>query len=244
MCCASAGNHGLSVAAGARVFGIAARIYLAETVPEAFAERLRGLGAEVVRAGAIYEEAMAAATRDPGVLISDSTWPGYLTPALEVLEGYCVMAAEAVEAMPEPPTHIFLQAGVGGLAAALTATFRARWGDGPAIVVVEPTEAPCLMEGVRAGAPVTVEGGVSSMGRLDCKDPSIAALALLSREADHFVALTEAEAADGIARMAEVGWATTPSGGAGVVAALHPQVREAVGMGSGSRVLCVVSEQA
>ena len=58
---ASAGNHGLSVAAGARLFGATAVIYLAETVPEAFAERLRGKGAKVVRAGATYEESMEAA---------------------------------------------------------------------------------------------------------------------------------------------------------------------------------------
>jgi len=58
---ASAGNHGLSVAAGARVFGARAVVYLAETVPESFAARLREKGAEVVRAGADYAGSIAAA---------------------------------------------------------------------------------------------------------------------------------------------------------------------------------------
>ena len=61
---ASAGNHGLSVAAGAAAFGARARIYIAETVPEAFAERLRAFGAEVRREGNVYEQSMAAAARD------------------------------------------------------------------------------------------------------------------------------------------------------------------------------------
>ena len=77
---ASAGNHGLSVAAGARLFGARAVIYLAETVPEAFAIRLRAKGATIVRAGATYEESMQAAEEAAAAqhwtLLSDSSWPG------------------------------------------------------------------------------------------------------------------------------------------------------------------------
>lgn len=132
--CASAGNHGLSVAAGARVFGAKASIYLSESVPESFSDRLRGQDADVVRAGAIYEESMAAAAeaanRGEGVLISDSTWPGYVDPALTVLAGYTVLAAEITDEMTLP-THIFLQAGVGGMASAVAATLRGALGASP-----------------------------------------------------------------------------------------------------------------
>jgi len=218
--CASAGNHGLSVAAGARVFGVKASVYLSESVPEAFAQRLREIGATVVRAGAIYEESMAAAelaAREEGVLISDSTWPGYVDPALTVLEGYTVLATETVEAM-EAPSHIFLQAGVGGLASSLAATFRAAWGDAPTIIVVEPDAAPCLMAGVEAGRPVTAPGPVSSMGRLDCKDPSHVALDCLSREADFFVTLSDAQCEAAVGSLADKGLASSPSGAAGLAA--------------------------
>lgn len=246
--CASAGNHGLSVAAGARVFGVKASVYLSDSVPEAFAERLRGVGAIVVRAGAIYEESMAAAeqaAREEGLLISDSTWPGYVEPALTVLEGYTVLATETVEAMG-PPTHIFLQAGVGGLASSLAATFRAAWGEQPSIVVVEPDAAPCLMAGVGAGGPVTAPGPVSSMGRLDCKDPSHVALEFLAREADYFVTLSDAECEAAVDTLAMRGLSSSPSGAAGLAALMTcgASDRSAMELDSSSRVLTILSEGA
>ena len=107
---ASAGNHGLSVAAGAKVFGAKAVVFLSDTVPESFAEKLRGHDAEVVRAGDNYEASMQAAlmaASDNGwVLLSDTSWAEYLETPHQLMEGYLVMAAEAVEQMQSPPTHI------------------------------------------------------------------------------------------------------------------------------------------
>ncbi|MGP6087846.1 pyridoxal-phosphate dependent enzyme [Antarctobacter jejuensis] len=239
---ASAGNHGLSVAAGARVFGARAVIYLADTVPEAFAERLRAKGAQVVRAGATYEESMAAAEAaalDNGwTLLSDSSWEGYTDLPSAVMEGYLQMAAEAARQVPDQPTHILLQAGVGGLAAALAAYFRKVWGDAPQIVVVEPDYAPALLESVRAGELVTTTGPVSGMGRLDCKTPSMIALTGLSADADLFVTITEDEAEAGVAELAAHGLATTPSGGAGLAAL----IAGLEGVDRGARVLAILSE--
>ncbi|MBR9651591.1 pyridoxal-phosphate dependent enzyme [Thalassovita aquimarina] len=239
---ASAGNHGLSVAAGAAVFGARAVIYLADTVPEAFAERLRSKGAEVVRAGETYEESMAAAERAAAergwTLLSDSSWPGYTEIPLGVMEGYLQMAREAVDQMPEPPSHILLQAGVGGLAAAVARYARAQWGDGPEIIVVEPAYAPALIESVRAGRLVTTEGPVSEMGRLDCKTPSMIALASLSRDANRFVTISEEEAAQGVEILKAHGFATTPSGGAGMAAL----IAGLEGLGAEARVLAILSE--
>lgn len=239
---ASAGNHGLSVAAGARVFGARAIIYLAETVPEAFAARLRAKGAEVVRAGASYEDSMAAAEAAAragvGTLLSDSSWPGYEDLPARVMEGYLQIGAEAAEQIDAAPTHVFLQAGVGGLAAAVAAHARAVWGDGPTIVVVEPEAAPALIESIRAGRVVTTGGPVSAMGRLDCKTPSMIALAGLARDADLFVTISEEEADLAAAVLDMHGLATTPSGAAGVGAALARRPFP----GSGARVLAIVSE--
>lgn len=237
---ASAGNHGLSVAAGARVFGARAVICLAETVPEGFAERLRAKGAEVVRAGAEYEASMEAAARAAEargwILLSDSSWPGYFDLPHRLMEGYLVMAAEAARQMPEPPTHILLQAGVGGLAGACAAWFRQVWGDAPRIVVVEPAAAPALMASIAAGRPVVTPGPVSNMGRLDCKAPSLIGLRGLARDADAFATVTDAEASAVLPQLAARGMATTESGAAGLaaLAALRP--------GPGARVLAIVSE--
>lgn len=242
---ASAGNHGLSVAAGAAAFGARARIYIAETVPEGFAERLRAFGAEVRREGQVYEQSMAAAARDAAEegldLLSDSSWPGYVERPHRLMEGYLILMAEVVAEMAQPPTHIFLQAGVGGLAAAAAAHARMAWGDAPCIIVVEPEVAPALAESIRAGRPVVTEGPVSEMGRLDCKEPSLIALKGLARDADTFLTISEAEAAEGARTAQAHDLASTPSGAAGLAGTLAGGV--ALGLGPTSRVLLVLSEE-
>ncbi len=239
---ASAGNHGMSVAAGSKVFGAKAVVYIAETVPESFAGRLRDMGAEVVRAGAEYEASMKAAehaAKENGwTLLSDSSWPGHVDLPWRLMEGYLVMADEAVRQIREAPTHIFLQAGVGGLAGACAALFRQYWGTAPRIIVVEPEAAPALQASIEAGRPVATEGPVSAMGRLDCKEPSLIALRGLSRDADAFVTITEEEAAEVLPELTLMGLESTESGAAGLAAV------RLMGLGPEARVLCILSEQA
>jgi diaminopropionate ammonia-lyase len=245
---ASAGNHGLSVAAGAQAFGARAVVYLSRHVPEAFAERLRGLGAEVVRAGDDYEASMQAAAEAAearsAVLLSDSSWSGYMERPHRLMEGYLVLMAETFEQMAEPPTHMLLQAGVGGLAAAAAALARVHWGDGPRIVVVEPEAAPALIASIEAGEPVDTAGPSSCMGRLDCKTPSLIALKGLARDADAFATITEAEGRAGAALAARHDLPTTPSGAAGLAAvqAASASAREALGLTAASRLLVILSE--
>ena len=242
---ASAGNHGLSLATGARIFGARAVIYISEFVPEPLAERLRAGGAEVVRAGSDYEEsqtaAVEAADENGWSLLSDSSWPGYYEIARRVMEGYLVVGYEAAQQVPEPPTHIFLQAGVGGLASSLAAYFREVWGDDPTVVIVEPESARPLLEGIKAGKPVRSDGPVSTMGRLDCKEPSYLALASLAGTADFFVTITDEQADASVAAMARLGLDTSSSGGAGVAALQHADT-QALGLDAASKVLAVFSE--
>ncbi|MEY8842262.1 pyridoxal-phosphate dependent enzyme [Cribrihabitans sp. XS_ASV171] len=246
---ASAGNHGLSVAAGARVFAARAKVFIAEQVPESFAQRLEAEGAEVIREGADYEASMAAAARAaeaPGhVLLSDSSWPGYVERPHRLMEGYLALMAEVFEQMDETPTHIMLQAGVGGLAGAAAAMARAHWGDAPRIVVVEPENAPALMASIEAGGPVHAPGPPSCMGRLDCKEPSLIALKGLARDANDFVTITEDEGQEGADLAARFDLASTPSGAAGLAGlAAAGQWRAALGLDADSRVLVILSEQA
>ncbi|MFZ5962192.1 pyridoxal-phosphate dependent enzyme [Thalassococcus sp. BH17M4-6] len=246
---ASAGNHGLSVAAGARVFGARAVVYLSDTVPDSFAQRLEAKGAEVVRAGQTYEASMDAAAmaadENGWTLLSDSSWPGYTDSPRVLMQGYLALMAEVTEAMAQPPTHIFVQAGVGGLAAAVAAAARAAWGDAPCIVVVEPTAAACIADSLSQGQPTLARGPVSSMGRLDCKEASLIALRGLARDADHVFTLTDRAVEDHLPPLADLGMATTPSGGASLAALIctTAQDREALGLDDGARVLTFVTEE-
>lgn len=245
---ASAGNHGLSLAAGARVFGAKAVVYIADTVPESFATRLRGIGADAVRAGSDYAASMQAAqdaaAKNGWTLLSDSSWAEYTDLPYILMEGYLQMAAEAVEQCPDVPTHIFLQAGVGGLAGAVAAYARKAWGDAPQIIVVEPEAAPALQASIVAGECVFADGPDSVMGRLDCKEPSLIALNGLARDSDQFLTLNDCDVTELLPIMARAGLETTASGGAGIAAALRTDVRDALGIGSGARVLCFLSEVA
>lgn len=223
--CASAGNHGMAVAAGAALFGARCRIHLADTVPEDFAQRLRAKKSEVVRSGATYEDSIAAAIADAensgAIHLADGSWPGYTEPPRLVMEGYTVIAEEMraqFENLGEWPSHVYLQAGVGGLAGAIAYMIRENWAEQPEIIVVEPVAAPCLKESVAAGRMVTVEGPVSTMGRLDCKAPSLLSFEILKQAADRFVTVTDDMAAEAVEAAGGIGFASTPSGVAGLAA--------------------------
>lgn len=243
----SAGNHGLSVAAGARLFGAKAVIYLSKHVPADFAERLRGYGAEVVIAGDSYEDSMdaalARAKAEGWQIMSDTTWPECYT-GVDIMEGYLVMAAEAFDALDQPPTHIFLQAGVGGLAAAVAALARDYYGDAPHITVVEPSEAPALQVAIKAGKVISSGGDVSIMGRLDCKEASEVALAGLAAHADAFMTISDAECKRLIAELAAAGLAGSASGAAGYAALKLAKAKGLYGLNDQSRVLLFLSEGA
>ena len=160
------------------------------------------------------------------------------------MEGYTVLMAEAITQTPDVPTHVFLQAGVGGLACACATMARLAWGDAPRIVVVEPDAAPALHGSIKAGKAVESSGPSSGMGRLDCKMPSLIALRGLAADADAFVLISEAEGQAGAGLCMVAGLGSSPSGAAGISAliALDTDQRTALGITPQSRVLCVLSE--
>ncbi|MEH6403759.1 MAG: diaminopropionate ammonia-lyase [Sneathiella sp.] len=225
--CASAGNHGLGVAAGARLFGASARIYLANSVPLEFEKRLARMGAEVVRAGDVYDESVAAALEDSNktgaTLLADGTWPGYTEIPMHVMEGYTVIAEELRHDFENSeiwPTHVYLQAGVGGLAAAIAYMIRKNWMVQPEIIVVEPDAAPCLQASSNAGHPIRADGPASNMGRLDCKEPSLVAWQTLESASVKYMTVTDGEAQAAAEDLKKHGIPTTPSGAAGLAALL------------------------
>ena len=224
--CASAGNHGIAVAKGAELFNANSRVHIAHSVPASFAQRLTTLGAVVIRSGETYEESMVAAMNDNlngETLLADSSWPGYYHLPMLVMEGYTVIAEEMRQVFLHEdnwPTHVFLQAGVGGLAASMAFEIRKNWKQQPCIVVVEPLAAPCLFESYMQGRTTTVSGPISSMGRLDCKEPSLIAFKLLKELADDFVCVSDEDALAAADFLAQNNLATTASGAAGLAAIL------------------------
>ena len=256
VCCATDGNHGRSVAWGARVFGARAVIFIHATVSERRADAIRHYGAEVVRTSGNYDDSVREADRTAAAngwfVVSDTSYPGYTDVPRDVMQGYSVMVAEALGALDAPPTHIFIQGGVGGLAAAIIAHLWEAYGaDTPAIVVVEPDKAACLYESARAGRPTAVTGDLDTvMAGMACGEPSVIAWPLLEGGASAFMTIPDEAAlaamrllASGAAGATIVGGESGVAGLAGLmVAAGQPDWRQALGLNTASRVLLFGSE--
>ena len=150
---ATAGNHGRAVAFGAQLAGARAVIFVYGDVPKAQMQAIAELGAELVTVKGDYEAACRAAAKASAehgwIMVSDVAEKDYTEIPERIMRGYSVLAAEALEQFPHPPTHIVLQAGVGGLATPVASYFSNCLTPRPRIAVVEAATVPCLMESAR-----------------------------------------------------------------------------------------------
>ena len=203
---ATDGNHGRGVAWTARQLGQKSVVYM----PRGSAlERLENIRAEGARADIIdgnYDQAVRlareAADREGWVLMQDTAWEGYTQIPTWIMQGYGTMGLEAYEQIPEKPTHIFLQAGVGSMAGAITGLFSSIYGkDRPIITIVEPNKADCLFRTAEAndGQRHFVTGDMDTiMAGLACGEPCSIGWNILADYADHFISCPDYVAAKGM----------------------------------------------
>lgn len=198
--CATDGNHGRSVARAAQKIGAQARILVHAGVSLPRIAAMERYGAQVEVLPGDYDATVAAASRyaqtEGWSLLSDTSWPGYeRVPAL-VMQGYLAVIDEALRAAPHAYTHVFVQAGVGGLAAAIAGHLALQLpGTRPVFIVVEPERAACVQASAIAGQLSRAQNrGATIMGMLECFEPSLVAWRILSRVADAFMTLDEDEA--------------------------------------------------
>ena len=254
--CASAGNHGLAVVAAAEIAGTRARIYLGAGVSEARLRRLSDRGAELVRIAGAYDDAVQAAARaadaGEGLLIADISDRPHDLALRDVMAGYDVMAQEIVRQWPGlcgvELSHLFVQAGVGGLAAALARGLCERPARTPSVVVVEPVAARCVAAGLAAGRAVRLGGDLASAAEmLSCGQASTPALEILLRHRAVAIGVDDAALRAAVGRLAQAGGpATTPSGAAGlaglIAATSGTNDANGVRLTVHSQVLLVVTE--
>ena len=186
--CASDGNHGLAVAAAARKAGARARIFLPAGATPVRVARIVAQSAQLEMVHGTYDDAVnqaaAAAARGEGILVPDTSGDPNDRGVRDVMDGYAQMAREVLEQMQGRAqlTHVFAQAGVGGLAAALAEGLMPHLRDPSRLVVVEPETAACVAAGLRAGHPVTVAGDLETCAEmLSCGTASAGALEILLR---------------------------------------------------------------
>lgn len=254
--CASDGNHGLAVAGAAELAGAAARIYLHKHVSPTRARRIAERRAEIVWIDGTYDDAVdeahRATQRGEGLLIADTSAREDDPVVADVMAGYEWMGHEILDQLrlkgENLPTHLFVQAGVGGLAAALTRVL-CESSDGVCrIVVVEPEKVACVGLALKLGRVERMLGDQTTLAEmLSCGEASAPALTILLRHKAAAITVKEEALTAAVSTLAAFGGpATTPSGAtglAGLLAALAgSSLAEQFGVDEQSRILLIATE--
>jgi len=254
---ATDGNHGRSLAWGAQMFGAPCRIYIHKDVSQGRADAMAAYGAHITRITGDYDASVALARADADAngwfVVSDTSWPGYSQPPRDVMAGYGVMVREITDALAKPPSHVFLQAGVGGLAAAVAAALAQHWGDkAPRVVVVEPDRAACLIESARKGRATGVAIAEETiMAGLSCGEPSEMAWSILQACAQDYMTIPDSVVSPTVRLLARpMGDDPAISAGESAVAGLaaliaamqQPALAASLGLNAQSDVLLIGSE--
>ena len=194
---ATAGNHGRSVAWGAKRLGLKCKIFISEFVSDARGQAMSDLGADVVKVKGNYErsliECIQQSTDNNWQIVQDVAWEGYLMVPKFTMAGYTVMMREIADQITNDQiTHIILQAGVGGMAGAMVAGIARYLNYIPTTIVVEPDSAACVLESIRSGKIEKIEiKRESLMGGMSCGEVSLVPWKILKDSVKYCISLPD-----------------------------------------------------
>ena len=260
---ATDGNHGRGVAWSARELGHKSIVLMPKGTAIERLENIRKLGSDASITDYVYDTTVQMAAQKAqevnGILVQDTAWDGYEEIPLRIMQGYLTLGLEIVRQLGDlRPTHLFLQAGVGSMAAAVAAFFADYYGENrPIVTIVEPNGADCLYRTARIddGQIHAYEGELNSiMAGLCCGIPCTVAWDLLKHCSDFYVSMPDWVAADGMrilgAPMGEDPRIISGESGAscfGFVADImrKPELsdlKKQLGLNEGSTVVCISTE--
>ncbi|MEY9178860.1 diaminopropionate ammonia-lyase [Bradyrhizobium sp. USDA 326] len=253
VCVATDGNQGRGLAYGAREFGCRCVIYIHGHVSPGRKEAIEKYGAIVIRINGEYEASVARAKEDARMngwhFVSSTSWDDFKEQLPRyVMNAYMVMVEEALGQLPDVDqvTHVFVQGGVGSIAAAIYMGFKRRCKTTPRFVMVEPVEADCLYQSAVKGKPSPSSGSLHTISAgLACREVSPAAWKVLEWLGSDFICIPDAWVVDAMKALADGGGdmpivsGESAAGGMGVVlkAASDPGLQEALGLDSSSQVV-------
>ena len=194
---ATAGNHGRSVAWGARRLGLKCKIFISEFVSDARGQAMADLGADVVKVKGNYEksliECIKQSTDNNWQIVQDVAWKDYMIVPKYTMAGYTVMMKEIVDQINENKiTHIILQAGVGGMAGAMVAGIARYLDNIPVTITVEPDSAACVLESIRTGKIEKIDiKRESLMGGMSCGEVSLVPWDILKNSVRYCISLPD-----------------------------------------------------
>ena len=194
---ATAGNHGRSVAWGARRLGLKCKIFISEFVSDARGQAMADLGADVIKVKGNYEksliECIKQSTENNWQIVQDVAWKDYMLVPKYTMAGYTVMMKEIVDQIKnERITHIILQAGVGGMAGAMVAGIARYLDNIPITLVVEPDSAAGVMESIKTGKIEKIDiQRESLMGGMSCGEVSLVPWDILKNSVKYCISLPD-----------------------------------------------------
>ena len=206
---ATAGNHGRSVAWGAQRLGLKCKIFISKNVSESRAEAMRNLNAEVIRVEGNYDNSLKECIKQSEAnnweIVQDVSWDGYKEVPKLIMAGYTIMIKEIIDQVDANSiTHVFLQAGVGGMAAAMIAGFAKLSKNIPKFIVVEPEHADCVFQSIQNNRPTSVNITKETvMGGMSCGDVSSIAWEILKNSANYCVTISDEAISSAVALLAE-----------------------------------------
>lgn len=263
---ATDGNHGRGVAWAARELNQSAVIFMPKGSSKTRVANIEKENAKVIVTDKIYDDTvkMAAefATQNNGALIQDTAWEDYTEIPTWIMQGYATLIGEVLEELKKEgestPTHTFLQAGVGSLAAGIQAYLMNKFGKKrPITIIIEPHNAACLYKSAQIGDtnPHAVSGNLSTiMAGLACGKPSIIAWDILRDYSDYFISCSDRISENGMRMFAKplLGDPKIVSGESGAVGLgllieilsndLYNDLKESLGLSEDSRVLVFSTE--
>ena len=194
---ATAGNHGRSVAWGAKRLGLECKIFISEYVSDARGKAMADLGADVIKVSGNYEksliECIKQSTNNNWQIVQDVAWKDYMLVPKYTMAGYSVMMKEIVDQIKNDQiTHIILQAGVGGMAAAMVAGIARYLNNIPVTIVVEPDSAACVLESIKTGKIEKIDiKRESLMGGMSCGEVSLVPWEILKNSVKYCISLPD-----------------------------------------------------
>mgnify|MGYP006138424131 CR=1 FL=1 len=194
---ATAGNHGRSVAWGAKRLGLKCKIFISEFVSEARGQAMADLGADVIKVKGNYEKSLVECIKQSKEnnwqIVQDVAWKDYMLVPKYTMAGYTVMMKEIIDQIKnEKITHIILQAGVGGMAGAMIAGIAKYLDHIPITMVVEPDSAACVLESIKTGKIEKIDiKRESLMGGMSCGEVSLVPWAILKNSVKHCISLPD-----------------------------------------------------
>ncbi len=265
---ATDGNHGRGIAWTANRLGQGCVVLMPKGSANERLENIRALGAESWITDVNYDDTVRMAKRladeNGWILVQDTAWEGYEEIPTWIMQGYTTMGSEIVDQLNEiRPTHIFLQAGVGAMAGAMTGFFADYYDNeenaGPKIVIVEPDKADCIYQTAAAndGQLHIVDGDLDSiMAGLCCGEPCTIGWEVLRSRADAFISMSDEFAARGMRILGnptgsdtrvisgESGAATLGFAASVMMEESLTELKELLELNENSRILCISTEGA